>query len=544
MIRIVLQARVGSARLPGKILLPLAGMPAGVLAARRAANCGDQVVAALADEPLAPLLGSAFQAAGIEAQHGSPHDVLARFETAVSDLADDAIVVRLTADNPLPDGDLVREVVAAVDRGGDVYAEIVWPAAGLPYGIAVEAFRASALRQAAALATDPDDREHVTPWVARNRPTVSVTPSATIERDCAALRCTLDNFDDYERLSLLFAVAGSVEAPWYELVRRLLGDSPSGLVPQILEHGLPASRVMLGTAQLGSAYGVANRAGDPGDEGAAAIVRAALSHGITVFDTAPGYGRSEERLGTALAGALRGRGRITTKLDHAIVGPIEDDAARAAVDASVFRSVAMLRTDRLDTLLLHRWAQRHAADGAVWRRLLELRDERLVGRLGVSVLEPGDALDALADEDVRTIQLPFNVLDTRWQTAGVPEAVRSRPDVSVHARSVFLQGLLVSSADAWPRIPGVDAQGIVDVLERATSDGAFESRADLCMAYALDQPWIAAIIVGIDDVGQVAEIARLAERHVKRGAVEWPVILGQLQEQPDRLLDPWRWPAS
>ena len=543
MVRIVLQARVGATRLPGKTLLPLAGMPGAVLTARRAASCGDEVIAALAEEPLAPLLKSAFEGAGVRVCMGPLRDVLARFAAVISDVPDDVIVVRLTADNPLPDGDLIREVVAVVEHAGDVYAEIAWPGAGMPYGIAVEAFRAKALREAAALATEEYDHEHVTPWIIRNRRTIAVKPSGTHERDYAALRCTLDNFDDYERLSMLFAPARSAEAPWHELVRRLATNAAPGLVPQTIEQGLPASRVILGTAQLGSAYGVTNRVGDPGDSGALAIVNSALSHGMTVFDTARGYDRSEERLGKALAGPVKGRGRIITKLDHSLVCPIDDDCARAAVDASVYRSMAMLRTTRLDTLLLHRWAQRSVSGGAVWRRLLELRDAGLIGRLGVSVLEPREALDALTDQDVRVVQLPFNILDHRWQTAGVPDAVMSRPDVAVHARSVFLQGLLLAPADAWPALIGVDALGIVDALEDAVSDTGFESCADLCIAYALCQPWIDAIVVGVDDVAQLAEIARLAERHVDRETVDWRAILESLPPQPDHVLDPWRWPA-
>ena len=544
MTRVVLQARVESTRLPGKTLLPLAGMPAAVLAARRAASRRDHVVAAIADEPLAPLLERAFEAAGIDVCRGSLYDVLARFETAIADVPDDAVVVRLTADNPLPDGDLIREVVTAVEREGDVYAEIAWPAAGLPYGLGVEACRAGALREAAARATDRYDREHVTPWVVRNRPTIAVVPTVKLGRDCAALRCTLDNFDDYQRLSLLFSSADVAQAPWHELVAQLAEDSPSGLVPQVIDNGLPASRVILGTAQLGSAYGVANSAGDPGDEGAAAIVAAAFSHGITVFDTAPGYGRSEERLGATLAGALRGRGRVMTKLDHTVVETIGNGDGRAAVDASVFRSMARLRSSRLDTLLLHRWSQRHAAGGAIWHRLVQLRDEELVGRLGVSVLEPREALEALVDEDVAVIQLPLNLLDDRWREAGVPEAAGSRPDVVLHARSVFLQGLLVSPVELWPALPGVDPAGIVKVLDDAASDGGFATRAELCLAYVLDQTWIDAAIVGADDAEQVAEIARYAGPTTPREAVDWPAIRSRLRPQPDHLLDPWRWPVS
>ena len=87
-------------------------------------------------------------------------------------------------------------------------------------------------------------------------------------------------------------------------------------------------------------------------------------------------------------------------------------AFRNAVDASVFRSCRELRTQRLHTVLLHRWRHRHACGGTIWSRLLELREQGVIQNLGTSVSVPSEALEALFDEDVKHIQVPFNVAST------------------------------------------------------------------------------------------------------------------------------------
>ncbi|HEY8360977.1 MAG TPA: hypothetical protein VIL30_26255, partial [Ramlibacter sp.] len=104
---VVLQARTSSSRLPAKVLLPLAGMPVAVLAARRAANTGSQVIVATStggdDDALAGLLRDH----GIPCHRGSLHDVLQRMVDAAAGYPDHSVFVRLTADNVFPDGALI-----------------------------------------------------------------------------------------------------------------------------------------------------------------------------------------------------------------------------------------------------------------------------------------------------------------------------------------------------------------------------------------------------------------------------------------------------
>src|SRR5690349_24219800 len=103
-VRVVMQARTSSSRLPGKAMLPIAGVPMVVLAARRAGNQGHQVVVATSDESSDDDLADLCESDGLAVVRGPLDDVLGRFVIASEDLDDADVIVRLTADNVVPDG--------------------------------------------------------------------------------------------------------------------------------------------------------------------------------------------------------------------------------------------------------------------------------------------------------------------------------------------------------------------------------------------------------------------------------------------------------
>jgi spore coat polysaccharide biosynthesis protein SpsF len=299
------------------------------------------------------------------------------------------------------------------------------------------------------------------------------------------------------------------------------------------------AELVLGTAQLGLVYGAANRIGQPSARDAELILRSAVSAGVKWIDTAAAYGSAEQRIGAALPGS---KGvRIATKL-----APLDEfnetsDAGdiRRAVGDSVRRSCARLGTDRLEVLLLHRAHHLTVRNGAVWNAVKALRDEGVIYDLGVSVYSPQEALAALADRDVRHIQLPFNVLDWRWRDSAVFEALAKRPGVTVHARSALLQGLLANSSDArWPE--GIDPAELTTRLHGLTRELDRDSPADLCLAYVRAQSWIDGVVVGMESLGQLALNLALFKRPPLT-ANEIAAVDASLPRASERLLNPALW---
>jgi aryl-alcohol dehydrogenase-like predicted oxidoreductase len=302
-----------------------------------------------------------------------------------------------------------------------------------------------------------------------------------------------------------------------------------------------AAELVLGSVQLGLSYGAANVTGKPSRGTALKLVRRALDAGVSSIDTARAYGDSEERIGEALAG--RKTVRTITKLSP--LAELAENASRedvrAVVDASIAESLAALKCDRIDCLLVHRAAHMTSHGGAIWERLLELLEDGTVFCLGVSVQGPAEALAALACTDVRHIQLPFNILDWRWREAGVTARIKSRAHMTVHARSVFLQGILANGADTWPAIAGVDAPALSRLIGELAREYGRESAADLCLAFARGQSWIDGVVVGMETEDQLEENLRLFVRP-PLSPEDCAQIAQRIPRVPESLLNPALWP--
>ncbi len=301
---------------------------------------------------------------------------------------------------------------------------------------------------------------------------------------------------------------------------------------------------VLGTAQLGLRYGVANKTGMPDAGEAVSLVRRAVAAGVKRIDTARAYGEAEARIGEALDGLSAKDVRVITKLDplEALAGDASEEAVRSAVDDSVETSSRMLRLPTLPVLLLHRWEHRFIHHGAVWKRLLELRQQGKVAKLGASVYSPEEAAQALDDPDVEHVQLPFNVLDRRWKGKfEVARLAAKRKEATVDVRSIFLQGLLMMEPSAQPRLGGLE--GLMKKLQKLVSELGRESRADLCLAYAQAQNWVHGIVLGMESSRQLDENLKLFKRPALNEK-ECARVESELTGATETLLNPSKWALS
>lgn len=207
---IVVQARMGSERLPGKSLAPIAGrsMLARVIE-RLQVQAELPVVLATTTLLEDDLLCEEADRLGIAVVRGSADDVLGRYAFAAS-LVGTPAIVRATADNPAVDLDAPLRTLEILLRSGADYVVDY----GLPVGATVEAMTVSALVRAAALATDAYDREHVTPFIkrdGRSRAIDALAPTALRRPD---LRFTVDTAEDLDYLRRIYHEAGPAESPW------------------------------------------------------------------------------------------------------------------------------------------------------------------------------------------------------------------------------------------------------------------------------------------------------------------------------------------
>lgn len=545
-IRIIIQCRTTSSRLPAKAFLDVYGLPAVVLCAKRLQNQGAAVTVATSDDPSDDALEALLHRHSIAVHRGALDDVLGRFISATADLPENSIIVRMTADNLFPDGAFISACIRQFRAANASYATTTQTGADtLPYGMSAEVFTLAALKEAAAHATTAFDREHVTPYIRRHHPVTTLQFAGAY----GGLRCTMDTPQDYQRLLKAFADTDVLSVPWQTLCDHVQQQEKTAqTMPAVMLQGHRIPAMSLGTVQLGLPYGITNTTGQPDPQAAMHILAAAYDHGIRLFDTAAAYGEAEQLVGRyyeqnrpaelTLATKLPPQAGITDTTPSA-------EAVATAVEAAVLRSCRKLGRKSLDYYLLHRWEDYHRFDGAIWRKLLALRDAGIITRLGTSLYSPEEALAALEDDDIAFIQLPFNLLDHRWRDAGVDSKIlalkKQHPDrIIVQARSVFLQGLLVNKTDTPPRIAGFDHAALLAQLDGFVQIFNRLDRQDLCLAYVRAQPWIDTIVCGVDTAEQLRNNAAAFTRPPLSHA-QAQQISDCFNSISDKLLNPSTW---
>ena len=202
----IVQMRMGSSRLPGKMLMPLGPATVAELVLGRLGRCRSihRLVAATTDQPEDDALAQTCRRMGVEVFRGASQDVLDRFYRCA--LAHQAqVVVRLTGDCPFHDPRVVDAVVAAYLEDGGVHAYVnnVIPPT-YPDGLDVEVFPFAALERAWRQARLASEREHVTPFIWKD-PARFPQKVVRHPRDLSGLRWTLDTAPDLDFLRAVLA---------------------------------------------------------------------------------------------------------------------------------------------------------------------------------------------------------------------------------------------------------------------------------------------------------------------------------------------------
>jgi aryl-alcohol dehydrogenase-like predicted oxidoreductase len=284
-------------------------------------------------------------------------------------------------------------------------------------------------------------------------------------------------------------------------------------------------RLALGTVQFGLPYGIANRSGQISEDEGAAILDRAWTMGLDTLDTAMSYGVSEERLGRIGVS----KWKVVTKLPG--LPQPRADISRWMQD-SVTGSLKRLGITKLHGLLLHRSQQlRGKAGHSLFRELISIRDQGLVEKIGISIYDPRE-LDALCAEwHFDLVQAPFNIADRRLATSGWLERLHER-GTEVHARSIFLQGVLLMKAGTRP-LAFERWKPLWDDWNKWLNEQGL-TPLHACLGFAMSKTSIHRLVVGIDSLVQLEEVL---------AAVGGPIVSvpSELMSDDIDLIDPTRW---
>lgn len=294
------------------------------------------------------------------------------------------------------------------------------------------------------------------------------------------------------------------------------------------------SRLVLGTAQLGMNYGISNRTGQPDLKTAEAIVKTAWEFGIREFDTAQAYGQSEKVLGHCLS--LLGIANEVTIISK--THPDTNHLNLTKMGKALEVSLNNLKCDHLYGYLLHKENLLDQWDKGLGELFVNLIEKGgLVKNIGVSVYSPERASQALKTDHISIVQLPSNILDRRFENAGVFK-LADRLQKTVYIRSVFLQGLLLmDSKDVSQKM-----QFAIPVMEKIGSIAKEMglTKHDLALGYAKQAYPHAKIVFGVETQEQLENNLKSWERPLSSNFVER--AKKEFNYVENTILNPGLWP--
>lgn len=271
------------------------------------------------------------------------------------------------------------------------------------------------------------------------------------------------------------------------------------------------NKLAIGTAQFGLPYGITNSNGKVSKEEAFQIIQSAKEAKVDMIDTAISYGESESLLGEI--------GVKNFKLISKILIPDNFNSQRLEyfILDSVERSCERLNIGGLHGLLLHDVKQLDSNyQDVIVSTFMKLKELGIVQKIGVSIYSP-ECLETVYHKlkpDI--IQAPYNAFDQRIEKSGGLDFLNSL-GVEVHARSVFLQGLLLSP---YPDVPQ-NMKRKFDIFLKWKEYLENEKLDPLlaCLSYPLCNQKIARTVVGVANAAQFFQILNVAnecEKEVKK----------------------------
>lgn len=291
-------------------------------------------------------------------------------------------------------------------------------------------------------------------------------------------------------------------------------------------------RLCLGTAQFGLDYGISNEFGKIGHSSAQEIVDLAIQNDVRTFDTAPAYGDAEDVLGNALP--AHAASQIVTKtasLGNATqIGDGELEQVRTRFSASLEK----LGIGAVHGLLVHYCEDLFLPHG---ERLVEtlqsIQSEGLADKIGVSVYNAEDIERVLALFQPDIVQLPLNLADQRFSQNGYLRSLK-RLGIEIHARSIFLQGLLLMAPSQLPGFFTPVKDQFVEIERMTRESGKLKA----CIGFLSNLPEVDFAVVGVTRAAELAEIVSAFEDG-DSNAIDY----SELAIADERYLLPMNWPA-
>ena len=286
-------------------------------------------------------------------------------------------------------------------------------------------------------------------------------------------------------------------------------------------------KIGLGSAQWGMNYGISNSIGQTESTELVDILAVAKTNKIKIIDTAFSYGKAEEAIGECNQSDFK----IVTKTRKFISNYLsESDGQQLKNDFSA--SLKKLKAKNIYTLMIHdsydllKQGSKYIIDS-----IKELKDEGLVQKVGISVYDINIIKEISHIFLPEIVQLPFNIFDRRAINSNLIKSLKDH-SVEIHARSIFLQGLLLMQREEIPKY-FEQWSDLLDKWDYSVSSSGL-SKIEACLKYALSFNEIDICILGVQSKAQLIECLNIVKTNNFFEAKG-------LECKDNQLIEPQRW---
>lgn len=286
------------------------------------------------------------------------------------------------------------------------------------------------------------------------------------------------------------------------------------------------NKLVLGTVQMGLAYGINNTAGKPSFENSCDILSKAFELGIDTLDSAEAYGNAHQVIGDFH--------RLNPNIKFNVVTKIPHNTTVDTIEEKINIYVNDLKVDYLEVLLFHSF-ESYINNKQIMTALNDLKKKGLIKHIGVSVYTNNQIESLLLDDNVTVVQMPFNLLDNASIRGDLMKKLKEKGKI-IHTRSAFLQGLFFKEHSDDSSIFHKLSNELNTIKDIANEENS--SISNLALSYCLCQVNIDQVLIGVDSVDQLIENLKAVNYKIEPKAV---AKINALKVKDLDLLNPSLW---
>ncbi len=282
-------------------------------------------------------------------------------------------------------------------------------------------------------------------------------------------------------------------------------------------------KFILGTVQFGLDYGINNIKGKPTSTQVFEMLDYAVSKGVKIIDTADAYGNAIELLGVF-------------NITHPGVFTINTKfiSKREPLINQVSNAFDLLHVDNINTYFYHSFND-FVNDPELLHELVAMKQNNQIRKIGVSIYDNDEFSTAINTPEIDVIQFPFNLLDNYNQRGELMKLAKEKGK-ELQIRSVFLQGLFFKSLENIPNRMAPLKPYLHKIND--LSNEYHMSVEKLALLYALQQPEIDNVLLGVDNLEQLRHNLNIGHQNLTPEIIN---SINQIMVKETELLYPKNW---